>query len=557
MTSTQENPEERKHRMSHTEEAHNQEKSGEPLYDVAILGTGLGGTMLGAILARHGVNVVLIDRAQHPRFAIGESTIPQTSMMLRILATRFDVPEIAALSGLRDLKSHVASSCGLKRNFGFAYHREGEEHRLDEANQTIIPEFLHGPESHLYRQDTDAWMLMQAVRRGASLRQSFEVESIDFGPSEVTLLGGGESIRARYLVDAAGFRSPVARQLGLREGPDALQTHSRAIFNHMLEVTPFEDCLEGGDHGMPRKWSQGTLHHLFDGGWLWVIPFNNHDDATNPLVSVGLMLDPRRHPANGATPEEEFHSFIGRFPTIARQFKGAKAFRNWVGTGRIQYTSRSTVADRCCLMSHSAGFIDALFSRGLANTTEIVQQLAADLLAALPEDDLSAERFATVDRLQRGLIEVNDRLVSASFTSFRDFGLWNAWHRIWIIGAFLGWLRLTRVHKDWEEKGNADRFADAPGTPGSIAPGLPAFDELFDGAVERIRKVERGEMEAAEATEWIMEQMRTSPVVPPPLILGEEERRHTPEMAHGDLLELYRWIQKTAPPETKEWFRPA
>jgi len=48
-------------------------------FDVAILGVGMAGGVLGAVLARHGVRVLLIDADTHPRFAVWESTIPYTS----------------------------------------------------------------------------------------------------------------------------------------------------------------------------------------------------------------------------------------------------------------------------------------------------------------------------------------------------------------------------------------------------------------------------------------------------------------------------------------------
>ena len=44
-------------------------------YHVAILGAGIAGSMLAAVLARNGVRVLLVDAATHPRFAVGESTI--------------------------------------------------------------------------------------------------------------------------------------------------------------------------------------------------------------------------------------------------------------------------------------------------------------------------------------------------------------------------------------------------------------------------------------------------------------------------------------------------
>ena len=89
-------------------------------FDVVIIGTGIGGSMLGAILARHGVDVLLIDHVSHPRFAIGESTIPETTMLLRLLAVRYGVPEIAHLSKFDSVRTRVSPACGVKRNFSQA-----------------------------------------------------------------------------------------------------------------------------------------------------------------------------------------------------------------------------------------------------------------------------------------------------------------------------------------------------------------------------------------------------------------------------------------------------
>jgi tetracycline 7-halogenase / FADH2 O2-dependent halogenase len=39
---------------------------GSNRYHVAILGTGIGGTILGAILAKHGLRVLLLEQGVHP-----------------------------------------------------------------------------------------------------------------------------------------------------------------------------------------------------------------------------------------------------------------------------------------------------------------------------------------------------------------------------------------------------------------------------------------------------------------------------------------------------------
>ncbi|MBF6223465.1 FAD-dependent oxidoreductase, partial [Nocardia abscessus] len=113
-----------------------------------------------------------------------------------------------------------------------------------------------------------------------------------------------------------------------------------------------------------------------DGGWLWVIPFDNNDRSLNPLCSVGLTLTGDAVDDDRPAPEQEFRAFLDRFPAVARLFRDAAAVRPWVCTGRLQYSATGTVGERFCLTAQSAGAIDALFSRGLANSFQTVNALA-------------------------------------------------------------------------------------------------------------------------------------------------------------------------------------
>ena len=123
---------------------------------------------------------------------------------------------------------------------------------------------------------------------------------------------------------------------------------------------------------------------VFERGWFWVIPFNNHPLSTNPIISVGLTIDPRRYPKPpNMSPEQEFNEFVNLYPSVAEQFKDGKAVRPWVSTERLQYSSKQTIGHRYCLMSHASGFVDPLFSRGMFNTVEVIQTLVDPLLEAL------------------------------------------------------------------------------------------------------------------------------------------------------------------------------
>ena len=79
-------------------------------FDVAILGNGLSGSMLATILGKQGASVVLIDGDQHPRFAVGESTIPHTSLLISALAEKYCLPELEHLIHADTLAEHVCTT---------------------------------------------------------------------------------------------------------------------------------------------------------------------------------------------------------------------------------------------------------------------------------------------------------------------------------------------------------------------------------------------------------------------------------------------------------------
>ncbi len=524
------------------------------VHDVIILGTGISGSMLAAILARHRVKTLLIDHGQHPRFTIGESMIPGTSAMLRIMADRYDVPELGYISTFRSLRRHVCTSSGMKRNFSFVHHTRGMP--LDPKCSTMlpIPHYPDGPESHLMRQDIDAFLFAVSVRYGADALQNTVATDIQRDEQGwVIKTKCGRTIRGKYLVDGSGHNSVIAKLNGWREAPTRLDSHSRSIFTHMVGVKPFDDFFGREQHGLPQPLSQGTLHHIFDGGWLWVIPFDNYESAGNPLCSVGLQLDPRRFPPDPEGPESEFRKFLRQFPDIARQFDDARAVRAWVSAPRLQYSSTHVVGDRCCLAPHSAGFVDPLFSRGLHITMESVNALAHRLIEAARLDDFSFERFEPLERLTQTLIESHDKLTNGSFIAFRDFELWNAWYRVWALGGFLSSLRFRRAHIQYRRTGER-RFLDQLehhehfGTP---SPEIAEYQTLFRDAYDIMLDVEDGRLPVREAVARLYKLYADKPWIPPAYGLDDPARRFA---TAGDLKALVKatyWGYRRAPHELR------
>ena len=185
---------------------------------------------------------------------------------------------------------------------------------------------------------------------------------------------------------------------------------------------------------------------------------------------------------------------------MERQFADAKAVRPWVRTKRIQYSSHHTVGYRYALLSHAAGFIDPLFSRGLINTVENLHSLARTLLDALSANDFAETRFESVDvEAKRGFSF--DCLVAGAYASWDDFETWNAWVRVWAIhvhvaesrlGGLLTLGGLSPVRMGPLANPVASKYED---------PGFRAFFETMYGVMERY-EAKQLSIEQARAELW-------------------------------------------------------
>jgi len=457
-------------------------------YDVVIAGTGLYGTSLGAILARHGARVLLIERGRHPRFALGEALLPQSAIWPFVLGARFDVPELGHLSHADRIVDHITSTCGLKHSIGFAWHRPGAPAEADHVHQLVPPHLPFYSESHLYRRDVDLFMVEAAQEHGCDYVDETTITDVVWTNEEVTVSTDDARWSADIFVDATGRHSLLAAREGYRDAATEAQTHSRCIFAHVEGLPAIDDWLKADSEG--RRLHDGTFHHMFEGGWMWVIPFDNFHRSTSPLASIGLMLDPRVHPEDASlSPEEEFHAVVGRFPTMAAQFEGVRAVRPFVRTARLQYTATTSVGPRHVLAPSSYGFVDPLYSSGLVHSFESVFRVASHLLGGLrldgssgPRSDFSAASLAPIDALHRAQWADADRMASTAYAAMRDPRTWAAWTQVWLAQVLFSDLWLQRACFRFFESASTDELDVLlqGNRPGSASPLAPHREALLD-----------------------------------------------------------------------------
>src|SRR5437762_13768060 len=93
-------------------------------FDIAVVGSGFGGSLIAMIARRLGRSVVLLERGKHPRFAIGESSTPLANLLLAELAARYDLPRVMPLAKWGSWqRTYPEIGCGLKRGFTFYHHQ--------------------------------------------------------------------------------------------------------------------------------------------------------------------------------------------------------------------------------------------------------------------------------------------------------------------------------------------------------------------------------------------------------------------------------------------------
>ena len=524
-------------------------------FDVIMIGSGLAGSILAIILAKHNLRVLTIDKNAHPKFAIGEAMTPDTDLMMSILSYQYSVPELAHLSSFENICQNISpSACGLKRSFNFIYHRESEPQTLSETNKVGVR-----PSSHLFRQEIDTYIAKVAVSYGNKLLENTAIKTIDIAHQGVAItVDSGEKFTAQYLVDASGYRSPLSEKFELRENPPRFKTHSRSIFTHMTGVKRYDDCVPKSNDKLP--WYQGTLHHIFDGGWMWVIPFNNHERSTNPLCSVGINFDARRFPKTELSPEAEFHNFLSRFPGIAIQFENAKPVRNWIATGRLQYSSRSCVGERFYLLPHASGFVDALYSFGLVNSCTVIIPLAQRIMQAIAENNYSPEKFRDIELLQQNLLDYNDNLVNCSYISFANFKLWDAWRRVWLMGSFMRQSKAGLSKRLKIDAGKTQALtAIADDNLARLTPSYEGLgDDFFREATAKVEQVQEGLLSADKAADWLISAINKIDFLPHNFWkLGEPSQKDVDtesELFKSEYFRFLSWVKTAKKPAIKKYF---
>jgi len=375
------------------------------IVDIAIVGSGFGGTLLAMALRRQGLSVTLLERGRHPRFVIGESTTPLTNVLLEQFADRYDLPRVRALSKWGTWQTtHPGLGCGLKRGFTFVW--EDTDLLVAASPRDDVAD------THWYRPDVDWWLVREAQDLGVAYRDLAQIDHAEVSGAGATLTGPGLKVRARHLVDATGPRGFLHHALGLSESTPQWLPSTQALYAHFTGVDRWS--ADGAGPADPFPPDDAALHHVFPGGWMWVLRFNNGVTSAGVAVTDALAAELRLADGAAAWPRVMAH-----VPRLARQFVGATASTPFVYTPRVAFRTPHVFGPGWVRLSSAVGVIDPLLSTGMPLTLLGVERLAALLGRGVGHPDFAPGLAAYAAQTQNEL-DATERLVAGLYASLAD-----------------------------------------------------------------------------------------------------------------------------------------
>ncbi len=332
------------------------QESQEGKYDALIVGAGPAGATSAMLLARQGLNVLIIERATFPRFHIGESMLPRMGNLIEELGlteAMASLPQVPKLGA-----EFVMGDGSAAMQFTF---RSG-----------LLP---GAPTFNVERSAFDQMLLEQARLAGAKTRQALVKEILELEDENVRVrLDDGQIIEARWLLDCSGQSTLVGKHLNLRKPMPDRSLQKVAYFQHFQ----FVDRLPGDQSGYPSI-------VLFDEGWFWIIAINE------TTTSVGMVIHPDTARDLDVPANRMLRWGIARCPLLRQRMAQASGPELNHVAANFCYTCRPYAGPGYFLVGDSAAFLDPAFSTG-ATLAMIEATEAALLVTAMARGEMIAGR---------------------------------------------------------------------------------------------------------------------------------------------------------------------
>ena len=311
-----------------------------PEYDVIVAGSGPAGSTAATLLAQQDHNVLIIERSRHPRFHIGESMLPLSTLVFDRLGIQWDRKKYLHKNGAQFIDEDSG------KQVRFCLNGQCQPYQVERAR-------------------FDHMLVDNAVRHGASLQQEESVTAVDIDADGVQVTTGLGQYKTRYLIDATGRSTLMGRK---RAGIERIENLGRfALYTH------YRNASSAAARDMYLSGDIKVL--MVDIGWIWIIPLIDN------RLSIGLVVQQSVDKSRrGASLYEHYKNAS---PILTELLAGAEQETEVRAEADFSFinTQRHGLRYACC--GDAAGFLDPIFSSGVFLAVTSAEKVADRLHPAL------------------------------------------------------------------------------------------------------------------------------------------------------------------------------
>ncbi|KAJ5955303.1 FAD/NAD(P)-binding domain-containing protein, partial [Penicillium viridicatum] len=323
---------------------------------VLVVGAGPAGSFAACVLAREGVDVVLVDAEKFPRYHVGESMLAAMRFLLRLIGvdTEFD--------------QH-----GFEKKYGATFKITEKREAFTDFTKALGP---GGHSWNVVRSESDDLLFRHAARSGAKTFDGTKVDAIHFEPyphdgfdEPAHLANPGRPVSADwsckdgtkgnikfdYLIDASG-----------RNGIVSTKYLKNRRFNEGLKNIANWTYWKGAKRfnvGQPNE-NSPFFETLDDAsGWVWAIPLHNGTLSVGIVARQDLFVAKKKQ--LGLTPQEFYCEYLKLAPQISAMLSDAEIVSDMKQASDWSYSASAYAGPYFRIIGDAAAFVDPYFSSGV------------------------------------------------------------------------------------------------------------------------------------------------------------------------------------------------
>lgn len=288
------------------------------LSNIAIIGSGPAGCVLGRLLSESGLKVTIFDSGMRPKLVVGESLVPAILPLLR---------ELGLEEKIRAISQHKPGASmffpdGLVWKLDFSENADAGDHYS-----------FNVPRDKFDR-------IFQDMARDFGCRFVDRKAEVEVGSNQESVIKGEPGFS--FIVDASGRNRVLSKALSI-----PAKTGKRK------DIALFAHC---SDAQLPHG---GNIHlGISDLGWSWRIPLPGK-------VSIGIVAPADYVLPFGATDQERFDQILKKSDFLAPYLVATtKRLSSVARYNNYQLVSDKMFGADWALVGDAAGFIDPVFSGG-------------------------------------------------------------------------------------------------------------------------------------------------------------------------------------------------